>query len=132
MTKTKTTLLLAASLSLSLMSQLLAQEPDVTDPAPKTVCSKQPGFIGGPFVPTARAARRIYLAVVQEIAPDKLKQYPNVTVEDAGDHWYVSQTRHHRPVRLPSNTVSVDAGGGQLYMQIDKCSGAISGAAYNR
>lgn len=122
----------AASL-LFIVSHVSAQEPNVaTDPAVKTICSKQPGFIGGPFVPTARAARRIYLAVAREIASEKLKEYPVVTVEDAGDHWYVSQTRHHRTARLPPNTVSVDAGGGQLYMQIDKCSGAISGAAYNR
>jgi hypothetical protein len=128
----KSNLRATASL-LFLISQVGAQEPKVaTDPAVKTTCSKQPGFIGGPFVPTVRAARRIYLAVAHEIAPEKLKEYPLVTVEDAGDHWYVSQTRHHPHVRLPPNTISVDFGGGQLYMQIDKCSGAISGAAYNR
>ena len=114
-------------------AQVGAHEPPVAiDPAVKTACRQQPGFIGGPFVPTVRAARRIYLVVIHEIAPKKLKEFPLVTVEDAGDHGYVSQTRHPLHVRLPPDTLSVDAGGGQRYMQIDKCSGAISGAAFNR
>lgn len=103
-----------------------------TDPRVKTACPHEPGLIAGPFVPAARAARRIYRAVAREIAPELLEAYPIVTVKDEGDHWFVSQTHRSRPDPLPPNTISVDAGGGQLYLQINKCSGAISGAAYNK
>jgi len=125
-------LFLTASLTCS-MSHAGSQDPSVTaEQTTKTACIKQPGFIGGPFVPTARAARLIYLAVADEIAPGLLKQYPIVIAQDRGDHWDVSQTRHEPPYRPRPGEVVVSAGGGQLYMQIDKCSGAISGAAFNR
>jgi hypothetical protein len=54
--------LLLAALFLCLISQARAQKPAAASvPATKAACIKQPGFIGGPFVPTARAARLISL-----------------------------------------------------------------------
>lgn len=115
------------------MSHAGTQEPSFTAAQTmKTACIKQPGFIGAPFVPTARAVRLSYLAVAHEIAPGLLKQYPTVISQDRGDHWDVSQTRHDPPHHPQPGEVVVSSGGGQLFMQIDKCSGAISGAAFNR
>ena len=49
-----TSALLATASLFCLISQVGAQEPQVaTDPAVKSACRQQPGFIGGPFVPTA-------------------------------------------------------------------------------
>jgi hypothetical protein len=125
--------LLLTSAAVCSIANVDAKEPSVVSAEPATIaCVKQPGFIGGPFVATAQAARLIYLAIAQEIAPDLLKQYPIVTAEDRGDHWDVSQTREDAEVHLQPGEVVVSAGGGQLYMTIDKCSGAISKAAFNR
>ena len=122
-----------AAIALFSIATAHADKTEAVSPEPvKVACIKQAGFIGGPFVATASAARLIYLAVAEEIAPDRLKQYPIVTVEDRGDHWEVSQTRNEPEAHLQSGEVVVSAGGGQLYMNIDKCSGAISKAAFNR
>src|SRR5882757_3368657 len=103
--------------------QTLAQVPQTS--APKQIkCSKTEGYIGGPFVSTRQAARQIFLAVAREIAPDKVKQYPVVTITDAGDHWEVSQATQPSTDPAPPNSISVDAGGGGVYMRIEKCSGA--------
>jgi hypothetical protein len=89
-------------------------------------CPKPSGFFGGPFVPTERAAKAIYIAIAREIIPEKLREFPVVTAEDLGDHWIVSQTHHYRPKKLPPNSVAVTTGGGQLVMSIDKCAGTVS------
>jgi len=86
-----------------------------------------------PWVADKEAAKAIYLAVAHSRPLFKrlLKQYPVVVVEDEGATWGVSQANNDPPKPGP-NEVIVTAGGGQLYMQIDKCSGAIRNAAYNR
>ena len=95
------------------------------------VCPKSDGF-SGPFVPTTQVAEAIYRAVANEILPVALNRYPIITVDDEGDHWSISQTRNE-PKREPSpNSVIITAGGGQLHMSIDKCTGAISNVALNR
>ena len=86
-------------------------------------CPKTPGFVAGPFVPTEEAAREIYKIMVATIAPRSVEEYPLVVVKDEGDHWWATQA-----AMQPSG----GRGGGQLYMQIDKCTGAISRAAFNR
>jgi hypothetical protein len=99
-------------------------------------CPKPEEQIGGPFISTPRAARAVYLAIERDIAPFNLKRYPIVTVRDVGDHWEMSQTRHYPPARHYSSdrpeTVSVTAGGGMLDLDIDKCTGAISNAQFDR
>ena len=94
--------------------------------APTVVCPKLPGFFPRPFVPTERAAKAIYTAIALEIMPAKLREFPIVTVEDDGDRWIVSQTRYYPPKKLPPNTVGVTMGGGQLVMNINKCTGTVS------
>jgi hypothetical protein len=99
-------------------------------------CPKPDEHIGGPFISTPRAARAVYLAIERDIAPFNLKRYPIVTVHDVGDHWEMSQTRRFPPIRHYSSgrleTVSVMAGGGMLDLDIDKCTGAISNAQFDR
>jgi hypothetical protein len=105
-----------------------AQETAAKSPA----CTKPDGFIGGPFVPNEVVAKEIYRAVASSISPKILPRYPIIVTSDEGDHWSVSQ-RGREPMPKPRpGEVIVQAGGGQLYMNIDKCTGAISGAAFNR
>jgi hypothetical protein len=86
-------------------------------------CPKTAGFINGPFVPTESVAREIYKVMLPSLAPLNVEKYPSIIVKDEGDHWWVSQEAS-RP--------EPGYGGGQLYMNIDKCTGAISRAAFNR
>jgi hypothetical protein len=103
--------------------------PAVVSDAPQAGqdCARYSGFIAGPFVPTADVAKAIYAVVADGISPSILQRYPIIVVEDENDHWSVSQRE------LGSDRPGmVRFGGGQLYMNIDKCTGAISKAAYNR
>jgi hypothetical protein len=77
-------------------------------------------------------AKAIYLAVGRARHIRWFNDYPVVVVEDKGDHWTVSQkSGKPPPERAPSNVI-ISAGGGELYMDIDKRTGAISRAALNR
>ena len=89
-------------------------------------------YINAQFVPTADIAKAIYKAIGRGLSPNFLKRYPIVVVEDGGDHWSVSQTDNRPPPKAGPNEVIVTAGGGELHMDIDKCSGAVSNAAFNR
>jgi hypothetical protein len=109
----------------------------LTDPAQAAGESNRPmcpneGYISDRLVPTAPVAIEIYKAVARAVSPNILKRYPIVTVADEGDHWHVSQTNNNPLPKPTPNTVIVTAGGGQLNMDIDKCTGAISHAALNR
>jgi|SRR5688572_24256452 len=86
-------------------------------------CPKTAGFIGGPFVPTEDVAREIYKIMANTIAPRSIEEYPVIVIVDEGDHWWASQAGLQPKEGF---------GGGQLYMRIDKCSGAISRAAFNK
>lgn len=87
-------------------------------------CAVEPGFLSGPFVATDAAAKRIYQAIAAEVAPGSLDRFPLILATDLGDHWLVTQSEPFSP--QPA------LGGGQLHMQIDKCTGAVSGAAFSR
>jgi hypothetical protein len=82
------------------------------------------GYITDRLVPNAQVAEAIYRAVAIGQYRGIFRQYPIVTVEDAKDHWNVWQTSEKPDLGT--------FGGGQLSMSIDKCSGAISQAHYNR
>lgn len=73
-------------------------------------------MIAGPFVPTAKVAREIYLAVANERGDKILGE---VVVSDDGDRWSVGQQ------------LSGTRGGGTLDMDIKKCDGSMS-AHYSR
>jgi hypothetical protein len=90
------------------------------------------GYIPDRLVPNAHVAEAIYRAVAEVIVPWNFKKYPTVTVNDGDDHWEVSQTNNDPPPKPVPNTVIVTTGGGQLYMDINKCTGAISHAALAR
>ena len=84
------------------------------------------------WVKDAETAKAIYLAVGRAQNYPYFHKYPDIVVEDAGDHWLVSQTDKRPPPTPEPGTVIVSAGGGQLRMNIDKCTGAISEAWLNR
>jgi hypothetical protein len=110
---------LAMALGLCAPCVVFAQEP----PCPNG------GYIASQMVPTKEVAEAIYRTVGSKIAPSNFKKFPVVVVIDGGDHWEVSQTNNDPPPKLGPNEVLVSAGGGQLNMDINKCSGAISRAA---
>jgi hypothetical protein len=104
----------------------VAPMPDVSAPGPR--CLHTNGLVDGPFVPTAVTAAAIYRAVRMTVGDGLRPEFPEVEVTDAGGHWEVMEAR--KPT--PSDGADVTRGGGQFYLRIDKCTGAISGAAYNR
>lgn len=90
------------------------------------------GYIADRMVPTKEVAESIYRAVGQALSPWNFKRYPIVVIEDHGDHWEVSQTDGKPAQTVRGDTITEARGGGQLDMNIDKCTGAISHAAFNR
>jgi len=93
--------------------------------APK--CGLRWGASAKPLVGSAQTATDIFLAVEREFFPraDKV-QYPDVGARDEGKWWSVSRGRNPERDRLPNGDFMIAAGGGQLSMRIDKCTGAIS------
>jgi hypothetical protein len=91
-------------------------------------CVKRTGFLVGPVVPTAEVAREIYIAVARYPQLHKLERPGPVVVDDEGSKWGVS---HYLPPKVTTSrdgkyeTVDVMAGGGDLTMEIDKCTGAV-------
>jgi len=61
-----------------------------------------------------------------------MKPYPIVLARDAGDHWEVTQTAKAPSTTYASGTMTTTFDGGQLSMNIDKCSGAVSKAYFSR
>ena len=109
------------------MAALLSAAPIPEAPAPR--CTHTDGLIDGPFVPNAAIATAIYRAVRPGIGGGPKPDLPEVEVIDAGEHWEVMENHKRAP---SSDPMVVTWGGGQLYLRIDKCTGAISNAAYNR
>jgi hypothetical protein len=118
------------NLALLLAALVLTSQPAYA--ASSASCAKEAGYIGGPYVPSRDVAIAIYRAVAKAIAPDKVKEYPIIHVEDDGDRWTVSQTRREQDPRVKNGEVVVSTGGGGLSMSIDKCTGAVSQAAFSR
>ena len=90
----------------------------------QATCQPSGGYINGPFVPTPSAARRIYYAVRDAVASDfRLMKNTSVKVVDEGDRWDVYS------VVLVRNAAGrlTPAQGGGFGMEINKCTGAVSG-----
>lgn len=93
----------------------------------KLMCPHTAGYIDGPFVPTAAGARKIYLVIRDAITPwQRAKRNLRVKVDDDGHHWDVYATK---PIRKEAGKLVVARGGGDLSLQIDKCTGAVTKAA---
>lgn len=110
---------------------LIVSHSKAADDADAPLCPND-GYISHRLVPTARVAKEIYRAVAHSLSSGVLKRYPVIIAKDEGDHWGMSQTDNVPPPKSPPNTVIVSVGGGQLNLDIDKCTGAISHAAFNR
>ncbi len=100
-------------------------------------CPKVAGLIAGPYVPTATTARRIFLAIRDAVAaPIHKTKYDLIHIEDSGKTWTVYETRKaDEPVyeiHGKTETFKVTGGGGGLGLEIDKCTGIITNAAYQR
>jgi predicted glycosyltransferase len=64
------------------------------------------------------------------IAPAlRLQRNETITVDDEGDHWAVYSGV---PVRTEKDQIIVTTGGGGLGLKIDKCTGTIFHAAYQK
>ena len=119
------------------MAALLAGPPPPS-PAPAEMpalqCPHADGFIDRVFVPNAAIATAVYRAIRPGIDSGPNKAFPEIEVTDEGDHWEVMENREPTPAGAPTvdGSVMVERGGGQFYLRIDKCTGAISRAAYNR
>ncbi|HKQ45162.1 MAG TPA: hypothetical protein VJS47_07195 [Rhizomicrobium sp.] len=111
---------------------LFAAAADQANPKEEVAPCPGRGLGSQYVVPNAQVAETIYRAIASALVPSNLKKFPIIVAEDQGDHWKVSQTDNAPPPKPEPNTVIVTAGGGQLYMTIDKCSGAVSDAALNR
>jgi hypothetical protein len=108
-----------------------AQAADGTEHLP---CPVEQGYSVMPIVHSVRIARGIYRAVLLDMGGGArlLKQYPIVTVTDAGNHWEVWQTNNDPPPKPSPGSVITTAEGGQFSMEINKCTGAISHFVGNR
>ena len=114
------------------------------DLSPPPVCAKPAAGFVGPFAPTKDVAEAIYRAYAAAAWPDLMKKFPLVTVTDAGDRWTITQASADKfhPIQRSrqlvvgadgkSYTVSAtvsEVAGGELTLDIDKCTAAISHAA---
>jgi hypothetical protein len=94
-------------------------------PAP-VVCNNQGYARNRRIVPTAEAARTIFLAVETAIFPGADKTgHPDVEVDEEPEFWIVFRTRTPAPG-------TIERGGGQLSLRIAKCDGAISDVYLSR
>jgi hypothetical protein len=114
-------MVIVANVGVSRAAQIEAPSPCPND-----------GYISSRLVPNARVAESIYRTVASVLSPRAFKKYPVIVVTDEGDHWGVSQANNEPPPQSTPGAIVVTSGGGQLYMDIDKCTGAISHAAFNR
>jgi hypothetical protein len=87
-------------------------------------------FIPLMMVPNKQVAESIFRAVGGTLAPWNVKKFPVVTVDDKGDYWAVYQTTGDPPPRATPGTVLISRGGGALYLEMNKCTGAISHAEF--
>ena len=117
------------------VAALAEQPPASASPVPevqpaKQTCPHSDGYLQGPFIPNDAAARRVFLAYRASIEPHHSRDHrTKVIVEDEGQHWSVYESI---PVRATNIKVIVVMGGGGLGMTLDKCSGAVLSASFQR
>jgi hypothetical protein len=111
-----------------LLSAVLASSAMAQDE--KLQCTKG-GFGSHYLVPSAEAAKGIYRAVAQALVPQNWKIFPIIVVDDAGDHWEVSQDTGKPPPK-PKPGFEIIQQRGHLNLFIDKCTGEITYASLIR
>ena len=93
-------------------------------------CKHVEGSLEGPFVPNAATARQIFNAVRTVVAPDFASaKNSSITIRDTGPYWVVSQ--NIRVIGQDGKLLELMGGAG-FSVYVDKCSGAILKAAFNR
>ncbi len=117
------------SFTMAMAALLIGGQIPAPTQTPALRCPHTAGFIDRAFVPNPEIAVAIYKAVRLGIGNGPNERFPEIEVTDEGDYWQVMENRTPVPPRDP---MTKEFGGGQLYMRIDKCTGAISNAAYNR
>ena len=94
------------------------------------VCDHIEGSIDGPFVPDSTVARQIFIAVGNVIEPGFLtNKNSKIRVDDKGPHWVVTQIYWIK--ESGGKTVQLMGGAG-FSVVIDKCTGAVVAAKFNR
>lgn len=107
----------------ALAGSALAAEP----PA----CPPRSGKPGAPLVSRPETARAIFLAVEADVFPQADRAgFPAVDVNDDGKHWTVYRWRPPQP--LPNGEMRLTAGGGQLSLTVDKCTGEVADLRWQR
>jgi hypothetical protein len=98
-------------------------------------CSNATGFRGRPMIRDAKTAKAIFVVVERSVYPQAdLDNYRVIKALDRGDHWTVFRTARTKEVRSGDviTELIVVAGGGQLGLDVDKCSGAITHATLQK
>jgi hypothetical protein len=122
--------LLISWISTSIPSICCASANLDTSAAHSAACPRPKENPSGPFVPTARAARAIYIAARDAVAPGyRSIKHSEIIVQDESDHWTVVQNIR---VRNSAGRYVDISGGGGLWLQIDKCTGEILHAGFSR
>ena len=93
-------------------------------------CPHAEGDVDGPFVPNEATARRVYLALRTSIEPQRhTAARTRLFVRDGGDRWTIYESA---PVTRVNGGWAVVMGGGGLAITLDKCSGAVTSAHFQR
>lgn len=113
----------------ALTSPSALASPSAGEPKWTGKCASLGGYIEGPLVGDKQTARKIYIAIRNNIAPAYRNIRPDIVqVDDKGGFWQAYQK-----VRAPSEGGRVDVmGGGGIWLDIDKCSGAVLRAGRSR
>ncbi|GAA0552419.1 hypothetical protein GCM10008941_35490 [Rhizomicrobium palustre] len=90
------------------------------------------GLAREPFVQSEATAKEIFLAIARARAAHNMKKYPVIQAKDEGDHWEVRQASKNPSPIFAHGVVTTIQGGGQFALHIDKCSGAISNAHFEK
>lgn len=124
----------AICLAVSAFSAVVAAPESHADTSQKdnrktSACASLGGYIEGPVVPDVRTARQLFILLRNAVDPSYRSIKPDiVTVDDKGAYWEASQ-------RVKVSTGSkkgADVMGGGIWMDIDKCNGAVLKAGRSR
>jgi len=123
---------LVTTAAIGMMASATSANPEASAPQVQVCPNRDSGDPGQFLVASERAAREIFVAVERDYYPDAdKKNFPLVRVRAEGGHWEVYRTRL-KPQSSKDDRVIIYPAGHQLSMEIDKCTGAISGVYFMR